>query len=115
MSEYDQLLTAVRETMPTPHPWENQMDDVAAAVGWLAWLPDVIAHQQAQALRNRRRELPLRAAIKLNRIADELDPFVWQESGCNYCSESFLAVWGLHWHRKRDGKLVPAAVLGVPV
>ncbi len=107
------LLAAVQQTMPSPHPWDGQMPEEAAAIGWVMWLPDVVAHRKAREFRRRINKLPLRQMLKMIKVIDELDPFVWQESACQMCQPGLAAMWGNHWHRKRDGALVPPAVLGV--
>lgn len=118
---YDELLRAIQNSMPEERPWKHDTapgGDFVAALIWLDWLPDVIAHQTATQIRiNARRERRepggrRQTCDRIIKHADAVDPLVKKQGDCDLCAgtPNALSVH-VHYHRKADGRIAPSEIL----
>lgn len=118
---HDELLRAVQGTMPEERPWKHDTapgGETVAALIWLDWLTDIIAHQTATRIRvNARKELRepggrRQTWAEIRKHTDVVDPFVRKQGDCDLCAGTpALFNEHVHFHRKADGRIVPPEIL----
>jgi hypothetical protein len=96
-AEYGQLMRAVLSTATSPNPLTSGGIEPSRLIEYLAWLPDLIRHQEAQ----RMLEHDPLAMTMLGTHSRRIDPFEKKLGHYADCD-----VVGEHWHRKSDGVLV---------
>jgi hypothetical protein len=101
-AEYGQLMRAVLSTATNPNPLASGRNEPSRLIEYLAWLPDLIRHQEAQ----RMLEHDPLAMTMLGTHSRKIDPFEKKLGHYADCD-----VVGDHWHRKSDGVLVPLYLL----